>query len=72
MNTTENPSHDLSADVIVIGTGAGGGISAEILAKSGLKVILVEEGWARRAALLLPLADGGVVGSPRGTSGHRI
>lgn len=35
------------ADVIVIGTGAGGGISAEILAKSGLKVILVEEGPLR-------------------------
>src|SRR5690554_3674069 len=32
------------ADVVVIGTGAGGGTTAEILAKSGLSVILVEEG----------------------------
>jgi choline dehydrogenase-like flavoprotein len=32
------------ADVVVIGTGAGGGVTAEILALSGLKVILVEEG----------------------------
>lgn len=34
----------LEADVIIIGTGAGGGTSAEILAQSGLKVLLVEEG----------------------------
>ncbi len=32
------------ADVVIIGSGAGGGVSAEILAKSGLKVIIVEEG----------------------------
>ncbi|MDP7296826.1 MAG: hypothetical protein QGF92_05170, partial [Gammaproteobacteria bacterium] len=32
------------ADVVVIGTGAGGGTTAEILARSGLSVILVEEG----------------------------
>ncbi|MEH6493610.1 GMC family oxidoreductase [Halopseudomonas sp.] len=34
----------LEADVIIIGTGAGGGTSAEILAQHGLKVLLVEEG----------------------------
>lgn len=34
----------LSADVVIVGSGAGGGVSAEILALSGLKVILVEEG----------------------------
>lgn len=38
----ENQTHE--ADVVVIGTGAGGGTTAEILAKSGLSVILVEEG----------------------------
>lgn len=32
------------ADVVIVGTGAGGGTTAEILAKSGLSVILVEEG----------------------------
>lgn len=32
------------ADVVVIGTGAGGGTTAEILASAGLAVILVEEG----------------------------
>ena len=34
----------MQADVVIVGSGAGGGISAEILARSGLSVILVEEG----------------------------
>jgi choline dehydrogenase-like flavoprotein len=34
----------LEADVVIVGSGAGGGVSAEILAKSGLAVIVVEEG----------------------------
>jgi len=32
------------ADVCIVGTGAGGGVAAEILSRAGLKVILVEEG----------------------------
>ena len=38
--------HDLklTADVVIIGSGAGGGMSAEVLASHGLKVILLEEG----------------------------
>ncbi|MEP5980951.1 MAG: FAD-dependent monooxygenase, partial [Marinobacter alexandrii] len=39
---TDNQTHE--ADVVIVGTGAGGGTTAEILAKSGLSVILVEEG----------------------------
>ncbi len=39
---TDNQTHE--ADVVVIGTGAGGGTTAEILARQGLSVILVEEG----------------------------
>ncbi|MCW7488490.1 GMC family oxidoreductase [Leptospira meyeri] len=35
---------DLEADFVVVGSGAGGGTSAEILAKAGYKVIIVEEG----------------------------
>ena len=32
------------ADVVIIGSGAGGGVTAETLAKAGLTVIIVEEG----------------------------
>jgi choline dehydrogenase-like flavoprotein len=35
------------ADVVIVGSGAGGGIAAEILTKSGLRVIVVEEGPLR-------------------------
>jgi len=34
----------LEADVAIVGTGAGGGIAAEILADAGLRVLMVEEG----------------------------
>ena len=44
---TIEASQNLEADVVIIGSGAGGGISAEILSKQGLKVIVVEEGALR-------------------------
>jgi choline dehydrogenase-like flavoprotein len=34
----------LTCDVAIIGSGAGAGITAELLAKAGLKVVIVEEG----------------------------
>jgi len=34
----------LEADVVIIGSGAGGGTTAEILSAAGLKVLIVEEG----------------------------
>jgi choline dehydrogenase-like flavoprotein len=34
----------LEADVVIVGSGAGGGVTAEILSLAGLKVIIVEEG----------------------------
>lgn len=37
----------IDCDVAVVGTGAGGGISAELLAAAGLSVVLIEEGPLR-------------------------
>jgi choline dehydrogenase-like flavoprotein len=34
----------LEADAVIVGTGAGGGTAAEILAAAGLRVVLIEEG----------------------------
>jgi choline dehydrogenase-like flavoprotein len=34
----------LTCDVVIVGTGAGAGITAELLTKAGLDVVLVEEG----------------------------
>ena len=39
----------LDCDVAIVGTGAGGGIAAEILAQAGFKVVMIEEGPHRTA-----------------------
>ncbi|MBY5993054.1 GMC family oxidoreductase [Ferrimonas balearica] len=38
---------NLEADVVIVGTGAGGGTAAEILTQAGLEVVLVEAGPLR-------------------------
>lgn len=53
-NTTDysvaTPEAEIECDVVIVGTGAGGGISAEILSAAGLSVIMVEEGPLKTAA----------------------
>ena len=40
----------LEADVVIVGSGAGGGVTAELLSGAGLKVIIVEEGPLRTSS----------------------
>jgi choline dehydrogenase-like flavoprotein len=42
--STLQDSRHIEADVAIVGTGAGGGVTAEILALAGLNVVLIEEG----------------------------
>jgi choline dehydrogenase-like flavoprotein len=39
-----DPPARMDCDVAIVGSGAGAGITAELLAKAGLKVVIVEEG----------------------------
>ena len=41
---------NLEADVVIIGSGAGGGTAARILAEAGLKLLILEEGPLQTAA----------------------
>lgn len=47
IDATKNDALEMEADVVIAGTGAGGGIAAEILSQAGLKVVLLEEGALR-------------------------
>jgi choline dehydrogenase-like flavoprotein len=45
----EEPSAEIECDVVIVGSGAGGGIAAEILTRAGLSVYVIEEGPLRTA-----------------------
>ena len=48
--STLSRGQTVDADVVVIGTGAGGGVTADILSDAGLRVVLVEEGPLRSSS----------------------
>ncbi|MCU0919801.1 MAG: GMC family oxidoreductase [Burkholderiaceae bacterium] len=48
----------LEADVAIIGSGAGGGVAAEVLALAGLKVLLLEEGALRTSNSFKDMDEG--------------
>jgi choline dehydrogenase-like flavoprotein len=43
-------SQTIDTDVVIVGTGAGGGVTADLLSASGLRVVLVEEGPLRSSS----------------------
>ena len=51
----------LEADVAIIGSGAGGGTTAEILSAAGYKVLLIEEGHRSQRPEQLRHAQGHVL-----------
>jgi choline dehydrogenase-like flavoprotein len=44
------PPERISCDVAIIGSGAGAGITAELLSRAGLKIVIVEEGPLKSSA----------------------
>ncbi len=45
-----NLPKQIECDVVIVGTGAGGGITAEVLSNAGLNLVLIEEGPLKSSA----------------------
>jgi len=43
-------SQTIDTDVVIVGTGAGGGVTADLLSAAGLRVVLIEEGPLRSSS----------------------
>jgi choline dehydrogenase-like flavoprotein len=72
------PEEEISADVIVVGSGAGGGVAAAVLAEEGLSVLVLERGGYRNEPDLPQLEamsfpnlylGGGFIWSENGSAG---
>jgi len=48
------PTATIEADAVVVGSGAGGAVAAALLARAGLRVVVVEKGPWRRASDMSP------------------
>jgi choline dehydrogenase-like flavoprotein len=44
------PPAEMTCDVLIVGTGAGGGVTAEMLSAAGLDVVMIEEGPLRSSS----------------------
>lgn len=55
--STFTATQTLEADVAIIGSGAGGGTTAEILAAAGLKVLVIEEGPLKTSSDFRDMAE---------------
>lgn len=55
--STWTQDQTLEADVVIVGSGAGGGTSAELLSAAGFKVLILEEGPLKTAASFKDMDD---------------